>query len=163
MTDQNEREQRGLSIFDHGDEAKPSSAHDQTQVMSSLPPAGQGQSQPPGAGRPPLPPGFPSVRRGGYDKAAVDQYVSQFHAGQSEASQAARRAEENNQRLTKRVAELEQQLSEQANPTYSGLGAHAAAMLRLAEEQAEQVRLEAQKSAEQSRVHIVREAEALAR
>ena len=37
MTDKNEREQRGLSIFDHGDEERPSSADDQTQVMSSVP------------------------------------------------------------------------------------------------------------------------------
>ena len=50
-----------------------------------------------------------------------------------------------------RVAELEQKNSEQEAPTYAGLGEHAAAMLRLAEEQAAEVTASAKTNAEEMR------------
>ncbi len=93
--------------------------------MSASTASGAAPSTPQGSGTVGLP-SFPVVRRGGYDKAAVDQFVAQFQAGETEASAQARAAEEQNRRLSARVAELEHQISEQGNPTYSGLGAHAA-------------------------------------
>src|SRR5690349_24709471 len=120
MTDKPGNAQRGLSIFDDPAEPAPSQSrpHDTTQLMPSVSDSGtQGHQGYRSMPRPEL----PVVRRGGYDKGAVDHYLGQFLAGQADADQRARSAQEQNRSLSARVAELEKQLAEQATPTYSGL------------------------------------------
>ncbi|MEP6469313.1 MAG: hypothetical protein ABJC24_06035 [Chloroflexota bacterium] len=169
MTDKPANSQRGLSIFDDrtGATKGPAAggaADDETRVIpqvaaQSRSGASPQQGSPPAAR--PVRPNFPVVRRGGYDKAAVDAHLAQQQAGEANANADVQAAMDENARLSARVAELEQLLSEQGNPTYSGLGAHAAAMLRLAEEQATTVKTEAQKAAEDSRARTLHEAQAL--
>ncbi|MGI8902048.1 MAG: hypothetical protein ACR2HA_14185, partial [Nocardioides sp.] len=155
----------GLSIFDD-DAENGSSADDPTQVFPAVkaPPAPSstpGQSQPTSstasqaapsrpptsapatpATRPVVPPagpGFPVVRRGGYDTAAVDR---QMHTLAGEKAGLAASLDDARSKLAareKNLAALESQMHERENPTYAGLGGRASEMLRLAEEQADEV------------------------
>ena len=84
--------------------------------------------------------GFPVVRRGGYDKAAVDAQVRQL-TSKSGLGTSLEQSE-------RRVHELEKQLAapcrsscaRNESPSYAGLGGRASALLRMAEEEAEEVR-----------------------
>jgi hypothetical protein len=106
-------------------------------------------------------PSFAVVRRGGYDKAAVDSFVAQQqHEATLSAAQFRSTAREV-ARLQALVGDLEKRLAEMGTPTYAGLGDHAAAMLRIAEEQASNVTVQAQQAADESRTRVEREAAAL--
>lgn len=157
MSDQTPRQ--GLSIFDQpaGDPAtadRPTAASEaETQVFSPVgatAPQARGSHQPAS-----LPaPTFPVVRRGGYDKAAVDGWLAEHQAQRHDAQQ-------ENERLRHEVSELQSQVAEHGSPTYAGLGGHAAAMLRIAEEQANAVTTEAHAAAEESRQRSLHETTSL--
>jgi len=154
---------QGLSIFDQpdGDPTRangPTSASEaETEVFSPV-----GVTAPRASSQPPAPtqpiPEFPGVRRGGYDKAAVDGWLAQQQAS---VSAERRGVQEEIESLRRRVSELQAQVDEQENPTYAGLGGHAAAMLRIAEEQANAVTTEAHAAAEESRQRTLRETTSL--
>ncbi len=105
-------------------------------------------------------PAFAVVLRG-YDKAAVDSFVERQQYETAVATAQSRAASQEVARLQGVVAELERQLSEMGEPTYGGLGTHAAALLRIAEEQATNVTVEAQEAADQSRSLVEAEVAAL--
>mgnify|MGYP000510025812 CR=1 FL=1 len=158
---------QGLSIFDEqsGQTGK-GSPDDKTQVI----PVAQGDKssqggQPSGASgnapqRPVVPPaarpggapsapaaapGFPVVRRGGYDTASVDAKVRQLLGEKSGLAQSLTESE---QRVVELEAELERvrtEVAEMERPSYAGLGGRASAMLRLAEEEAADVRAAAER------------------
>ena len=130
---------RGLSIFDDG-----SNADQPTQVI----PAVTASTSP---ARPPAPAtgaptyatlgimNFPMSRRGGYDKDAVDHKMQEVSAERTALTSSLSEAR-------KRVADLEAELqqlkvkaTEVEKPSYAGLGGRASEMLRLAEEQADEV------------------------
>ncbi|MDX6317201.1 MAG: hypothetical protein QOD35_601 [Nocardioidaceae bacterium] len=123
----------------------------------------------PPAARPPAQPNLPRVvspsfavvRRGGYDKAAVDSYVAQQQHEAAMSAEQFRSAGREVARLQELVTDLENRLTEMETPTWSGLGSHAAALLRIAEDQATNVTLQAQQAADESRTRIEREAAAL--
>jgi cell division septum initiation protein DivIVA len=116
-------------------------------------------------GQPNLPrivnPSFAVVRRGGYDKAAVDSYVAQQQHDAAISAEQLRSAGREVARLQEVVTDLESRLAEMGTPTWSGLGSHAAALLRIAEDQATNVTVQAQQAADESRTRIEREAAAL--
>ena len=114
---------------------------------------GRSQAAAPAAALPPL----PTVRRGGYDKDAVDARLRQLAADHTEFGQRAARAES-------RISELETALVEARSaqePSYAGLGGRASAMLRLAEEEAAEMRLVAQRDADEIREQATRDAQAV--
>src|SRR3954469_19033681 len=88
---------------------------------------------------------FPVSRRG-YDPTAVDRKIAAIGAERDKLATSLQEA-------TKRVAELEnqlrQQVSESEAPTYAGLGGRASELLRLAEEQADEVTAEARTRADE--------------
>ncbi|MDQ1614526.1 MAG: hypothetical protein QOJ60_465 [Actinomycetota bacterium] len=98
----------------------------------------------------PIRPTFPVVRRGGYDRAAVDSFFDSFDADSRRVAT-----------LQAELGALRSRLAENAEPTYAGLGGHAAAILRLAEEQAAAVIAAANRAAGESRQLASREASAL--
>lgn len=99
----------------------------------------------------PLRPDFPIVRRGGYDRAAVDAFVA-ANDGDAHARVAT---------LEAQVEALQQRLAEYDTPTYSGLGGHAESILRLAEEQAATVTASANRAADETRRLAARDGAAL--
>ena len=111
-------ERSGLSIFDNDTTASPAPA---------APPAAAGAK-----------PSFPFARRG-YDTSSVDKKISALGG---ERDQLARSLAEQQGRvasLEAELASLREQASENAAPTYAGLGGKASELLRLAEEQADEV------------------------
>lgn len=172
MTDQQVSQRRGLSIFESPVIDRPAApSEEQPDTAEAGGPEGEALAVTAGpvdpvdeASRPESPapaaavtPTFTVVRRGGYDKAAVDAYVARMAAASAGTSS----AQQELASLRDTVADLEQRLSEVDNPTYAGLGGRAAAVLRLAQEEADALRTRAQQAAEQSRTRILREAEAL--
>jgi cell division septum initiation protein DivIVA len=138
-------------------ERRTSDADGGNNLMSSTP----YQSNPPG----PQPSGSsglsaPSfaLERRGYDRAAVDAFVAQaasaYQRVMAEANEAAGRIAA----LEHDLEALHDELDEHDHPTYGGLGKHAAAMLRLAEEQATQVTQAANEAAKEMRSRANREA-----
>lgn len=86
----------------------------------------------------------------GYDRRQVDEYLDRVEhdlaVAQSDREAAVERATVTEQRLDsleKEVRAARQQLVESARPTYAGLGARVASLLRLAEEEAAQLRADA--------------------
>jgi vacuolar-type H+-ATPase subunit H len=94
-------------------------------------------------------PSFPLERRG-YDRAAVDAFVTQATAAYQQALHDATEAGRRNTELERRIADLEMAAKEQETPTYAGLGKHAATMLRLAEEQAALVTQQSREQAQRT-------------
>src|SRR6187549_1533636 len=134
-------ERPGLSIFDTKDERSANDADDATAVIEAVP-AQQREAEPTPRPSPPASAasgsgasatgsaavtGFPVVRRGGYDTAAVDR---QMHVLAGERAGLAAGLES----ARARIAELEKAVRENETPTYAGLGGRASEMLRLAEE-----------------------------
>ncbi|MSW69317.1 MAG: hypothetical protein F2829_04620, partial [Actinobacteria bacterium] len=131
--------------------AAPSPDAEATRRSPVVPPAARPPASRPAAGPAatttspvaPTPAGaapLPVVRRGGYDKAAVDQRVGQL---QNEKSGLATSLASSEQRVIELEAELSaarEELQENANPTYAGLGGRASSMLKMAEEEAADVR-----------------------
>ncbi len=164
MTDNTQGQ--GLSIFDEPTEETPSAqppaavSDAETQVFASVATTlpQPKRSQLPAA----LPvPEFAVVRRGGYDRAAVDGWLAGYQLQQSNTAAEFQALQEETAYLRRQVAELQSRLSEQENPTYSGLGSHAAALLRIAEEQANAVTAEARRAADDARQRSLVESAAL--
>ena len=136
----------GLSIFDddNGNEGR----DEATQVI----PVSGARPRPPRA-LPVLAPAcpvrtepFPMVRRGGYDPAMVDRHM---HAGRRREGRPDRQPRRGDQDTRVRAREEgrrpRDQIAENENPTYAGLGGRASEMLRLAEEQADEVLVQAKR------------------
>ena len=126
------------------------SAQGSGQRPAARPAAAAPQSAPagpPAAARPT----FPVVRRGGYDPSAVDR---QIHSLAGEKAGLAASLDDARRRLAALEEELSQArttLGEHQNPTYAGLGGRASEMLRLAEEQSDDVLAQAKAQAEEVR------------
>jgi cell division septum initiation protein DivIVA len=105
-------------------------------------------------------PSFAFERRG-YDRAAVDAFVAQAASAYQRVSSEAAESGQRIAQLEHSLKELQEELDEHDHPTYGGLGKHAAAMLRLAEEQATQVTHAANEAAKEMRSRASREATAL--
>jgi cell division septum initiation protein DivIVA len=105
-------------------------------------------------------PSFTFERRG-YDRAAVDAFVAQAASAYQRVSSEAAESAQRIVQLERSLKELQEELDEHEHPTYGGLGKHAAAMLRLAEEQATQVTHAANEAAKEMRSRASREATAL--
>ncbi|MGH3355622.1 MAG: hypothetical protein ACRDOJ_06960, partial [Nocardioidaceae bacterium] len=104
---------------------------------------------------------FPTARRGGYDRAAVDRFVAANESGRQEAATALKSTRQRVHDLEAEVASLREQLAEASEPTYSGLGGRASELLRLAEEQAADVTKNAHREAEHLRQQAEHDAAAL--
>lgn len=152
MTEQPPPSQRGLSIFESPAAATPPAD------PAPARPTGAASSLHQGASSAGDRAAFPVVRRGGYDRSAVDAYVA---STSTDAQQAAEAGRQEVVRLRDQVADLEHRLAESETPTYAGLGGRAATVLRLAQEEADAVRSRAQQAADESRSRILHEAAAL--
>jgi len=82
---------------------------------------------------------LPLVRRGGYDKDAVDQHLRTVSAERAGLTASLNEAQARLKALETQNNELRQKLTENETPSYAGLGGKASEMLRLAEEQAQEV------------------------
>ncbi len=153
---------QGLSIFEDQPEGE-SSAAEETQVLPTVaenPSVTERAQAPVVVARPvasPRPttftPGeaFAQVRRGGYDRFAVDAQLEQLLAEKARLEDEASQARQQTESLAQEVTRLREQMAEVESPSYAGLGGRAASMLRLAEEEASEVRQAANKEAEEIR------------
>src|SRR5699024_2467459 len=112
-------------------------------------------------------PTFPQIRRGGYDTDAVDAFVrstrSELESRSKDLDEAQSRAITLQTELTQlrqTVESLQEQVEEAGNPSYKGLGAHAAQLLELAEQEAREVRESAQQEADDMRAEARQDIEA---
>ena len=103
-------------------------------------------------------PSFATVRRGGYDKAAVDAQVRQLLQDRSGVSSALAQSEQRVRELETSLEAAQRDLAENANPSYAGLGGRASAMLRLAEEEAAEIRAAGHNDADEIREQATRDA-----
>ena len=101
------------------------------------------------------------MRRNGYDKVAVDSRLRQLANEQSALVQRLSRSEARVAELEAALADPRTQLEEAQNPSYAGLGGRASAMLRLAEEEAAEMRSVAQSDAGEIREQAARDAQAI--
>ena len=91
-----------------------------------MPPASPGPDPRPPAGLPPRPPvSFPVVRRGGYDKSAVDSRVQQLASEKAGLSSSLTESEKRVLELEAQLEETRTELPENLNPSYAGLGGRA--------------------------------------
>ena len=153
---------QGLSIFDDepedGDTTEPGAKGDveatqvipvvqnapepqpeQTQRRPVIPPAAPPvapPSQPTSGGTPT----FPVTKRNGYDRAAVDAKVRQLSSEKAGLSASLTDSEQRVLQLEAELGQARDELSEQESPSYAGLGGRALSMLRLAEEEADEIR-----------------------
>src|SRR3954470_10279370 len=146
MTDQ-PGSSSGLSFFeDPQDPRQPQAGGDETRTMPAV-----------STGRPQ----FAMVRRG-YEKESVDAFLELRENEHARAVAEAQAARKESDGLRAKLEEAQGKLgSEESTPSFAALGEHAAAMLRLAEEQAAEVLSSAKRTAEETRVHLTAEAAAL--
>ena len=104
---------------------------------------------------------LPVVRRGGYDRAAVDQRLHQLQSEKSGLSSSLTSSEERVIELEADLERLRAELKENSNPTYAGLGGRAASMLKLAEDEAHDVRTASHREAAEIRTQAERDAKAI--
>ncbi len=104
---------------------------------------------------------LPQVRRGGYDRVAVDARLSQIESERQSLASRAGLAEKRANEREATVEKLSAQVAEVAQPSYAGLGGRATSMLRLAEEEADDVRKSAIAEATEIRERAANEAAAL--
>lgn len=135
----------------------PTGAQQATAAPTSRPTA----PAPAGRTAPPARPTFPAVRRGGYDKDAVDLQVGRLVTEHAAATSGLARAEQQLGTLQADLAAAREELAEQRTPSYSGLGGRASALLRLAEEEADEIREQALKDAHDIREQAARNGEAI--
>lgn len=90
---------------------------------------------------------FPLARRGGYDPDAVDAWARTQSAELQNAAETVQALQTENNELHDLVAELKERVDSVDRPSYSGLGNHAAQLLGLAEQEAEDVRSKANREA----------------
>ena len=79
------------------------------------------------------------VRRG-YDRDAVDAHLRRLTTEKAGLGSTLAESERRTAALEQELGTLREQLPENHNPSYAGLGGRASAMLRLAEEEADEVR-----------------------
>lgn len=106
-------------------------------------------------------PQLPLVRRGGYDKEAVDRHLRTVAAEKAGLSASLNEAQARTRQLEAELADLRKEMSENERPSYAGLGGKASQMLRLAEEQAEEVVAQANLQATQVREQAMKDAAAI--
>jgi hypothetical protein len=92
---------------------------------------------------------FPLARRGGYDSDAVDAWVRTQSAEFQRATEALRSSQAENENLRDTIEKLQDRVEAVETPTYTGLGNHAAQLLGLAEQEAEDVRNRAVREADE--------------
>jgi hypothetical protein len=127
---------QGLSIFDNGR------------------PAGAPASAPGGS--------LPQVRRGGYDPAAVDARIRELTQAHATAASGLTTANARVAELEKQVAKLKQEVADNgAEPSFASLGGRASTMLRLAEEEAAEIKASAEREAADIRDQATKDATAL--
>ena len=90
---------------------------------------------------------FPLARRGGYDSDAVDAWVRTQSAEFKNAADGQVATE--NENLRDLIEKLKDRVEAVEKPTYTGLGNHAAQLLGLAEQEAEDVRNRAVREADE--------------
>ncbi|MGB9011932.1 MAG: hypothetical protein WCB95_03595, partial [Aeromicrobium sp.] len=90
---------------------------------------------------------FPLARRGGYDSEAVDSFARDQSSELQRAAEALKSAEDENANLRGLIEKLKDRVEAVEKPTYTGLGNHAAQLLGLAEQEAEDVRTRAVREA----------------
>ncbi|RYJ02204.1 MAG: hypothetical protein EON52_20040, partial [Actinomycetales bacterium] len=90
---------------------------------------------------------FPLARRGGYDPDAVDAWARTQSTELQSAAETVSALQQENNELHDLVAELKERVDSVDRPSYSGLGNHAAQLLGLAEQEAEDVRSKATREA----------------
>jgi hypothetical protein len=153
---------RGLSIFDEEQPGEDSPTQVMPQVQGDAAPAAQPQERPaasppaertatrrsapviPPAASPETPaarpaaaaPTLPLVRRGGYDKDAVDNHLRTVAAEKAGLIASLHEAQTRLRTLEAQVTDLREKLAENETPSYAGLGGMSSELLRLAEEQA---------------------------
>src|SRR4051812_43936607 len=143
--------EQGLSIFDDEPEqsakrdARPDQSDEETRVLPRVPapPAAPGGRPATASSGAPL----PVVRRGGYDPAAVDARLKQHAQENAGLASSLTTAQQRIAELESRLQAANDQLAENQTPSYAGLGGRASAMLRLAEEEAGEIRGTAEKDA----------------
>ena len=104
---------------------------------------------------------FPVVRRNGYDKAQVDARVRQLSGEKAGLSASLVESDRRASGLEAEIEKLRAEVAEAQNPSYAGLGGRASTMLRLAEEEAEEIRGAAQTDAGDIRAQAERDARAI--
>jgi hypothetical protein len=104
---------------------------------------------------------LPLVRRGGYDKDAVDRHLRTAAAEKAGLLASLNDAQGKLKVLEAQVSDLRERLSEHEKPSYAGLGGKASELLRLAEEQAADVLDQATQHADDVRAQAEREAAAV--
>lgn len=92
---------------------------------------------------------FPLARRGGYDSDAVDSFARTQSTELQRAAEALKSAEDENVNLRSLIEKLKDRVEAVEKPTYTGLGNHAAQLLGLAEQEAEDVRMRSVRDAEE--------------
>src|SRR5680860_1404141 len=100
------------------------------------------------ANRPTTDSAFPMARRGGYDTDAVDTFLRSRAADFERAEQSAKASKGESDGLRKELATLKETAKAVERPSYSGLGGHAAQLLGLAEQEADDVRSRAIREAD---------------
>lgn len=92
---------------------------------------------------------FPLARRGGYDSDAVDAWVRTQSAEFQKAAESLKSVKSENENLRDLIEKLKDRVEAVEKPTYTGLGNHAAQLLGLAEQEAEDVRSRAVREADE--------------
>jgi len=92
---------------------------------------------------------FPLARRGGYDSDAVDAWVRTQSAEFQRAAEGLRASQSENEKLREIIEKLKDRVEAVEKPTYTGLGNHAAQLLGLAEQEADDVRNRAIREADE--------------
>ncbi|MBC7596121.1 MAG: hypothetical protein H7288_19720 [Kineosporiaceae bacterium] len=92
---------------------------------------------------------FPMARRGGYDTDAVDTFLRSRAADVQHADRQSKSTQQEITRLRKELEELKESAGSVERPSYSTLGGHAAQLLGLAEQEADDVRDRAVREAEE--------------
>lgn len=92
---------------------------------------------------------FPLARRGGYDSDAVDAWVRTQSAEFQRLAEGLHSTQAENENLRDTVEKLKERVETVETPSYAGLGNHAAQLLGLAEQEAEDVRTRATRESEE--------------
>jgi hypothetical protein len=92
---------------------------------------------------------FPLARRGGYDSDAVDAWVRTQTAEFQRVAESLRASQVENENLREIIEKLKDRVEAVEKPTYTGLGNHAAQLLGLAEQEADDVRNRAIREADE--------------
>lgn len=93
---------------------------------------------------------FPLARRGGYDSDAVDAWVRTQSAEFQRAAESLKITQNENDNLREVIEKLKERVEAvETPPNYTGLGHHAAQLLGLAEQEAEDVRSRATREADE--------------